>query len=157
MAATGAGNGLTQTAVSLTGLGTIANNSTPGVTAAFAIPVVGSGFTSMCDRANLQINITSATTGAGAPSLQGVFLVEDDGANFDPYGFSNSQLFPIEDSLFTIPLMPSTAMTIIKRKGLILPAVPSTGSVVKLVIFSLFGVSITVGSANLYCYGSSIG
>ena len=152
--ATGYGWGALQTAIALTGLGTIANTAT-GITAAFTLPLATNATAGTVQVGDLELTITSATPTGG--NIQGVFLVSDDGSTFDPYGVSNSQLFPFDSYWFQIPLLPSVAVTQIKKKGLWLPPVPSGGSNVELVLYNLSGVSITVSAANLYPAGSSAG
>ena len=159
MAALGYGWGATQTGISLTGasfLTTIANTAT-GISAAFTIAALSTAAGATPVLANLQLNITSATPAAGAPNIQGVFLVKDDGTNYDTYGVSNSQLFPIDMTSFTSQLQPSVATTIIKVKGIVLPFVPSAGTNVEFVIYNLSGVSITINSADLYPAGYDAG
>lgn len=155
MSSTGLGSGGLQTGISLTGLGTIANGAT-GISAAFTIPYVSNASAALCDQANLQLSCTSFTPSATSPYLQGVFITEDDGSNYDPYWVANAQLFPIDLTLFTKPLKVA-ATTLVKRKGLILPSCIAGSANVQLVILNESGVSMTVSSATLYPYGSMAG
>jgi len=152
--ANGFGFAALQSIVALSGLGTIANNAT-GISAAFTVPLVANSAAGICYIGDFQANITSATSGSGTPVIQAVFITKTDGTNFDPYGTNNNQLFPFDYSFFRIPLIPSTAYTILKAKGIVIPAVPSGSNNIEIVLYNLSGVSITVNSAGLYPTGVS--
>lgn len=156
MASTGAGNGGLQTGISLTGLGTLNAGSSVVVSGAFTIPYVTNATAALCDRAHLQFTAASFTPTANPAYIQGAFLTEDDGSNYDPTWISNSQLFPTDDTFFTIPL-PTAATTFVKRKGIWLPSCVAAGANVQLALLNLTGVAITVSAMTLYPYGGMNG
>ena len=160
MAATGAGNGLLQTAISL---GTVFNSLASGsdaITAALTLPIVTNAASAAVDIADLELVMgASITTGSGSPYIQGTWINDNDGTNYDTYGVVSSQLYPINRYSFTIPLMASTAYTVIRQPGLLLPLVSSTSSAgPKLVLYNLSGVTFnSTVTAGLYPAGSNFG
>ncbi len=155
MAATGIGQGGLQTGISLSGFTSIANGATAASTA-FTIPYVTDATAALCDMANLQITASSFTPTGNPVNIQGVFITEDDGANYDPYFVSNAQLFPADESFFLIQLQ-AVAQTFVKMKGILLPSVIAAGTNIQLVLFNNSGVSLTISNVTLYPYGSMAG
>lgn len=72
------------------------------------------------DIADVQLVFASTTMGSGSPFIQAAIVAALDGTNYETWGLSNSQIFPIPGSA-SEPLLPSTAYTTIRIKGLILP------------------------------------
>jgi hypothetical protein len=92
------------------------------------------------------------TPGSGSPYIQAAICASDDGTNYDEYGVSNSQLFPV-NTCVTLPLIPSTARTVFRLPGLIIPP-----TLFKVVIYNLAGVALaTTVTASLYRYQSQAG
>ncbi len=155
---TGYGNGLLQTAISL---GSVFNAMAIGATvetAAFAIPTVTNATAAYCNYADLWLILSVATTtSAGSPNLQGVIIVSDDGTNFEPYFTINSQLFPLSNG-FTYPLAASSAYSLIRVPNIIIPFIPSSSAVAKLILYNNLGVALPATvTATLYPAGGSIG
>ena len=163
MAGVGLGNGLLQNGISLGAVFNALAAAGTAETAAIPLPYVTNASYSTVFYGDIELIGSSTTpnftTGAGSPYIQGAWLVANSGTNYDYYGTSNSQLFPINYTSFTVPLVPSiTIGTVLRLTGLVLPFIPSVSANAKLVIFNNSGATFpTVVTATLYVGGASAG
>ena len=160
MAATGTGYGLIQAGINLgalfDSLGSGATAESPAVTFPFATNATAS----TPFWGDLTLAFASTAMGAGTPNIQGVWIVSDDGTNYELWGVSNSQLFPYNTPyFFQVNVLPTVAYTLIRAPAIQIPPVLSTGTAnPKLVLFNNLGVALPATvTATLYPFGGSIG
>lgn len=105
------------------------------------------------DLAEVWITLTGGiTTGSGSPYVQAAVVASLNGTNYEINGVANSQVFPIPGS-GTEPLLPSTSVTYVRVKGLILPP-----ALFKVYLLNLAGVAFAATTtATVYRMQGGIG